>query len=74
MSGSAKTSGAGAFIIRTLRKIPNSGGLVIGSKPGERKEFLAHARACGSEQDVIFIGPNDPNSCNWSFANSRSTL
>lgn len=63
-SGSGKTSGTGRHFARSLAAVPNSGVLVLCSKPEEAEFFLRILRAAGREKDAILFGPKHPSKFN----------
>jgi type IV secretory pathway TraG/TraD family ATPase VirD4 len=56
-SGSAKTSGSGATIMRALIAMP-SGGLICGAKPEDLENTVKIFREAGREDDLLIFGPD----------------
>jgi len=59
-TGSGKTSGSGLHFARAIIKHPNSGGLILASKPEELgffRKIFAHA---GRSGDLLVFGPEEP--------------
>lgn len=51
--GSGKTSGSGKNLAYALLRTPMMGGLILTVKPQETQNWIAYARACGREADLI---------------------
>jgi len=51
--GSGKTTTSGEQLARALLKTPNTGGLVETAKGEETANWIARAKACGREKDLI---------------------
>lgn len=51
--GSGKTTTSGKQIAHGLLRIPNSGGLILTAKAEETRNWIAYAKACGREKDLI---------------------
>lgn len=62
-TGSGKTSGSGATILRSFMAA-HLGGLVLCAKPGEYEFIRSIARQTGREQDVIRFAPEEAR---WRF-------
>ena len=62
-TGSGKTSGSGATILRTFMAA-HFGGLVLCAKPGEYEFILSVARQAGRESDVVRFAPEEAR---WRF-------
>ena len=64
-AGAGKTSGSGRHFQRILISIPNSGGLIIASKPEDREDWIRAFKAAGREGDLTIMGPNEEVRCNF---------
>lgn len=64
-SGSGKSSGSGVFIRDHLLAIPDSGGLVITSKPQERNDWIRAAFRAGRQNDLIVFAPDEKYRINF---------
>jgi hypothetical protein len=51
--GSGKTTTSGKQLAHALLGVPNSGGLVLTAKAEETQNWIAYAKACGREKDLI---------------------
>src|ERR1700735_5266280 len=51
--GSGKSSTSGKNLAYGILKTPNSGGLVLTAKAEETQNWIAYAKACGREKDLI---------------------
>jgi Mg-chelatase subunit ChlI len=51
--GSGKTTTSGRQVALALLQIPNSSGLVLTAKPDETTNWIAYAKECGREKDLI---------------------
>ena len=63
-TGSGKTSGSGAAIARSFLRA-GFGGLVLCSKPEERRIWERLARECGRETHLIIFGADQPHRFNF---------
>ena len=59
-TGSGKTSGSYLWILRIMLGIPNSGGLILGSKPEERRWVEDRFREAGRIRDLIIVSEDSP--------------
>ena len=57
-SGSGKTSGTGRYFARKLAAVPNSGVLILCSKPEEADFFVKILQEAGREKDIVLFGPD----------------
>ena len=64
-AGSGKTSGTGRFLFNTLLSIRNSGGLIIASKPEDRRDVIAAMTKAARLGDLIIFGPDEKPRCNF---------
>jgi TraM recognition site of TraD and TraG len=53
--GSGKTSTVGKQLAYALLRTPNMGGLVLTAKAEETQNWIAYAKACGREKDLIIF-------------------
>jgi hypothetical protein len=53
--GSGKSSCSGRQIAMGLLRVPNSGGLVLTAKAEETQNWIAYAKACGRDKDLIIF-------------------
>lgn len=59
-TGSGKTSGSGASLLRGILRHPRSGGIVLANKPEDRPDFARLAEKMGRAHDVFWFSPTDP--------------
>lgn len=64
-AGSGKTSGSGRHFFNTLLSIPNSGGLIIASKPEDRADVIQAFIKHGRLDDLKIFGPDE--ALRWNF-------
>lgn len=64
-SGSGKSSGSGFQLALAAARIPNSGGLILASKPEDRAFWLGVFKRAGREKDLIILGPKEVARCNF---------
>ena len=60
--GSGKSSTSGKQLAYGLLRTPNSGGLVLTAKAEETQNWIAYAKACGREQDLIVFNAESGHS------------
>ena len=63
--GSGKSSGSGLLLARAAVKLPNSGGLILASKPEDRDFWERIFKEAGRLDDLIVFGKNEPARCNF---------
>ena len=63
-TGSGKSSGPGEHIATGIVN-HGCGILVLGSKPTDKAEWVARAKAAGREKDVILFGKGTGHTCNY---------
>jgi hypothetical protein len=60
--GSGKSSTSGKQLAYGLLRTPNTGGLVLTAKAEETQNWIAYAKACGREQDLIVFNAESGHS------------
>jgi Type IV secretory system Conjugative DNA transfer len=65
MTGSGKSSGSGLFFGLALLCIPNSGGLILASKPEDREFWEGLFKATGREDSLIVFGEEEKERFNF---------
>jgi len=64
-TGSSKTAGAGAFLMRSLLAYTRSGGIIHGAKPEDLERFRDMFAKAGRAADLLVFSPRSGACCNY---------